>query len=223
MADKTLELVDTATGKKAVLPVRAGTLGPSVIDIAPMVKEFGAFTFDPGYGATAAVESKITYIDGDAGVLTHRGYPIEQLAAKSSFIEVCYLLLNGELPIKTQLDQFEHSIRNHTMINESLLRFFGGFHHNAHPMAMVSAVVASMSAFYHDSMDISNARHREIFAHRIIAKLPTIAAAAYKHSLGQPFAYPRNDLDYCGNLLNMFFAVPCEAYHIDQGTAKKDR
>ncbi|HEU4778885.1 MAG TPA: citrate/2-methylcitrate synthase, partial [Steroidobacteraceae bacterium] len=141
MADKTLELIDTATGKKAVLPVRSGTVGPSVIDIGPMAKEFGAFTFDPGYGATAAVESKITYIDGDAGVLTHRGYPIEQLAEKSSFIEVCYLLLNGNLPNKPQLEEFSRSIRNHTMINESLLRFFGGFHHNAHPMAMVSAVV----------------------------------------------------------------------------------
>ena len=220
MADKTLELIDTATGKKAVLPVRSGTVGPAVVDIAPMVKEFGTFTFDPGYGATAAVESKITYIDGDAGVLTHRGYPIEQLAAKSSFIEVCYLLLNGELPGKTQLEQFELSIRNHTMINESLLRFFGGFHHNAHPMAMVSAVVASMSAFYHDSMDIHNPRHREIFAHRIVAKLPTIAAAAYKHSLGQPFVYPRNDLSYCANMLHMFFAVPCEPYKVDPVAAE---
>src|SRR6187431_388360 len=220
MSDKKLEVIDTATGKKAVLPVRSGTVGPSVVDIAPLVKEFGAFTFDPGYGATAAVESKITYIDGDAGVLTHRGYPIEQLAEKSSFIEVCYLLLNGELPSKTQLDQFERSIRNHTMINESLLRFFGGFHHNAHPMAMVSAVVASMSAFYHDSMDIHNPRHREIFAHRIVAKLPTIAAAAYKHSLGQPFVYPRNDLDYCSNMLHMFFAVPCEKYVVDPVAAE---
>src|SRR6187431_2253963 len=215
MADKTLELTDTATGKKAVLPVRSGTIGPSVVDIAPMAKEFGAFTFDPGYGATAAVESKITYIDGDAGVLMHRGYPIEQLAEKSSFIEVCYLLLNGELPTAPQLHEFEHSIRNHTMINESLLRFFGGFHHNANPMAMVSAVVASMSAFYHDSMDINNPRHREIFTHRILAKIPTISAAAYKHMLGQPFVYPRNDLDYCANMLHMFFAVPAEEYVVD--------
>src|SRR6187397_1344833 len=220
MADKTLELTDTATGKKAVLPVRSGTIGPSVVDIAPMAKEFGAFTYDPGYGATAAVESKITYIDGDAGVLMHRGYPIEQLAEKSSFIEVAYLLLNGELPTAPQLHEFEHSIRNHTMINESLLRFFGGFHHNAHPMAMVSAVVASLSAFYHDSMDIHNPRHREIFAHRIVAKLPTIAAAAYKHSLGQPFIYPRNDLDYCSNMLHMFFAVPCEKYKLDPVAAE---
>jgi citrate synthase len=209
MADKTLELTDTATGKKAVLPVRSGTVGPAVVDIAPMAKEFGAFTFDPGYGATAAVESKITYIDGDAGVLMHRGYPIEQLADKSSFIEVCYLLLNGNLPTKAELDSFEKSIRNHTMLNESLMRFFGGFHHNAHPMAMVSAVVASMSAFYHDSMDIHNPRHREIFA-----------AAAYKHSLGQPFVYPRNDLSYCANMLHMFFAVPCEPYEVDPVAAE---
>ena len=215
MSDKKLELVDSATGKKASLPVRSGTLGPSVVDIAPLAKEFGAFTYDPGYGATAAVESKITYIDGDAGVLMHRGYPIEQLAEKSSFIEVAYLLLNGNLPTRGELVEFEHSIRNHTMINESLLRFYGGFHHNAHPMAMVSAVVASMSAFYHDSMDIHNPRHREIFAHRIVAKLPTIAAAAYKHSLGQPFIYPRNDLDYTANMLHMFFAVPCEEYQPD--------
>src|SRR5262245_25113211 len=215
MSDTKLELLDSATGKKALLPVRPGTLGPSVVDIAPMTKEFGAFTFDPGYGATAAVESKITYIDGDAGVLMHRGYPIEQLAEKSSFIEVAYLLLNGNLPTKPELDQFERSIRNHTMINESLLRFFGGFHHNAHPMAMVSAVVASMSAFYHDSMDIHNPRHREIFAHRIIAKIPTISAAAYKHMLGQPFVYPRNDLDYCANMLHMFFSVPAEEYVVD--------
>src|SRR5687768_10899290 len=143
MSDKKLELLDAVTGKKTLLPVRPGTQGPSVVDIAPLAKEFGAFTFDPGYGATAAVESKITYIDGDAGVLMHRGYPIEQLADKSSFIEVCYLLLNGNLPTAPELSVFEHSIRNHTMINESLLRFYGGFHHNAHPMAMVSAVVAS--------------------------------------------------------------------------------
>src|SRR6188768_3357258 len=220
MADKTLELTDTATGKKAVLPVRSGTIGPSVVDIAPMVKEFGAFTFDPGYGATAAVESKITYIDGEEGVLLHRGIPIGQLAEKSNFLEVAYLLINGELPAGEQLTEFTHAIQYHTMINESLLRFFGGFHHNAHPMAMVSAVVASMSAFYHDSMDIHNPRHREIFAHRIVAKLPTIAAAAYKHSLGQPFIYPRNDLDYCSNLLQMFFAVPCESYRVDPVTAQ---
>ena len=169
-------------------------MGPAALDIAGLHKDLGVFTYDPGFGVTAATESRITYIDGDAGVLLYRGYPIEQLAAKSTFMEVAYLLLHGELPTARQLDEFSASIRHHTMINETLLRFFNGFHHNAHPMAMVSAVVASMSAFYHDTMDIHNPRHREIFAHRIIAKIPTIAAAAHKHSLGQPFIYPRNDL-----------------------------
>ncbi len=153
-------------------------------------------------------------------MLLYRGYPIEQLAEKSNFTEVCYLLLHGDLPNKKQLEEFDVSIRHHTMINETLLRFFNGFHHNAHPMAMVSAVVASMSAFYHDTLDIHNPRHREIFSHRIVAKIPTIAAAAHKHSLGQPFIYPRNDLDYCSNMLHMFFAVPCEPYKLDPVAAQ---
>jgi citrate synthase len=220
MADKNFELINPASGKKSVLPVRSGTIGPDVLDIASIAKDHGVFTHDPGFGFTSSCESRITYIDGDAGVLMHRGYPIEQLAEKSSFMEVCYLLLNGELPKKEDLEKFHDDIRHHTMINESLLRFFNGFHHNAHPMAMVSAVIASMSAFYHDSMDIHNPRHREIFAHRIIAKIPTVAAAAYKHSLGQPFVYPRNDLSYCANLLHMFFAVPCESYHVDPVAAE---
>jgi len=209
------ELVNTTTGKKSVLEARSGTLGPECLNIANLARDHGAFTFDPGFMFTAACESKITFIDGDAGILLHRGYPIEQLAAKSSFLEVAYLLMNGELPSATQLEQYDRSIRYHTMLNETLLRFFNGFHHNAHPMAMVSAVVASMAAFYHDSMDIHNPRHREIFAHRTIAKIPTISAAAYKHMLGQPFVYPRNDLDYCANLLHMFFSVPAEEYVID--------
>jgi citrate synthase len=170
--------------------------------------------------ATASCESKITYIDGDAGILLYRGYPIEQIATRSSFIEVAYLLINGELPTAQQLEQFDHAIRYHTMINESLLRFFNGFHYDAHPMAMVSAVVSSMAAFYHDSMDNHNPRHREIFAHRILAKVPTISAAAYKHMLGQPFVYPRNDMDYCANMLRMFFAVPASDYEIDPVTAQ---
>ncbi|MCB1623328.1 MAG: citrate (Si)-synthase, partial [Pseudomonadales bacterium] len=219
MADKNFELIDPSSGKKSRLPVLEGTIGPAVLDIAGINKDHGVFTFDPGFGVTASTESKITYIDGDAGILLHRGYPIEQLADKSSFTEVAYLLLYGELPSATQLQEFRGSIGHHTMINESLLRFFGGFHHNAHPMAMVSAVVASMSAFYHDTMDIHNPRHREIFAHRVIAKIPTIAAAAYKHSLGQPYIYPRNDLGYCANLLHMFFAVPCERYDVDPDAA----
>ena len=220
MADKNFELTDLATGKKSLLPVKNGTIGPDVLDIAAINKDHGVFTHDPGFGVTSGCESKITYIDGDAGTLLHRGYPIEQLAEKSSFMEVCFLLLSGELPNKGQLDKFNDDIRHHTMINETLLRFYNGFHHNAHPMAMVSAVIASMSAFYHDSMDIHNPRHREILAHRIIAKIPTIAAAAHKHSLGQPFVYPRNDLSYCANMLNMFFAVPCEPYHVDPVAAE---
>ncbi len=220
MTQSKLELADPVSGKKAELAVHPGTIGPSVVDISGLNKAFGAFTYDPGYGFTAACDSKITYIDGDAGVLLHRGYPIEQLAEKSSFMEVCYLLLNGELPGKAELDTFKTSITHHTMLNESLLRFFNGFHHNAHPMAMTSAVVASLSAFYHDSLNIHDPQQREVFAHRIIAKIPTIAAAAHKHSLGQPFIYPRNDLDYCSNLLHMFFSVPCEPYEVDPVAAK---
>ncbi len=220
MTQKTLELLDRASDRKVSLPVRPGTIGPSVVDIAPLNRELGVFTYDPGFGATAACESRITYIDGDAGVLLYRGYPVEQLAEKSTFTEVAYLLLHGELPSRKQTDEFTSSIRHHTMINESLLRFYNGFHYDAHPMAMVSAVVASMSAFYHDTMDIYNPRQREIFAHRIIAKIPTIAAAAHKHALGQPYVYPRNDLDYCSNLLHMLYAVPCEPYEVDPVAAQ---
>ncbi len=214
------DLINPASGTKSQLPIRSGTIGPDFLDIANLYRDHGVFTFDPGFSATASCESKITYIDGDAGVLLYRGYPVEQLAERSSFMEVAYLLIHGELPNAAQLSSLPTSITRHTMINESLLRFFNGFHHDAHPMAMVSAVVASMSAFYHDSMDIHDPRHREIFSHRIVAKLPTIAAAAHKHALGQPFIYPRNDLDYCANLLNMFFAVPCEPYDVDPVAAQ---
>jgi citrate synthase len=214
------ELKNLTTGKTSTLDAISGTLGPDVLNISTLNKDQGVFTFDPGFMATASTESKITYIDGDAGVLLYRGYPVDQLAEKSSFIEVAALLINGKLPTKAELEAFEGSITRHTMINERLLRFFYGFHHNAHPMAMVSAVVASMAVFYHDTTHIDDARHREIFAHRIIAKLPTIAAAAYKHTLGQPFVYPRNDLDYCANMLNMFFAVPCEPYAVDPVAAE---
>jgi citrate synthase len=217
---KPFELLNPATGAKSMLPVRTGTIGPDCIDIGDLYKEQGVFTFDPSFGGTGACESKITFIDGDAGILLYRGYPIEQLAARSTFMEVSYLLIYGELPKAAQLHAYRTSITRHTMINESLLRFTNGFHHNAHPMAMVSAIVASMAAFYYDSMDIHDPRHREIFSHRIIAKLPTIAAAAHKHALGQPFVYPRNDLDYCANLLNMFFSVPCEPYHVDPVAAQ---
>jgi citrate synthase len=214
------ELKNLATGKTSLLNAVSGTIGPEALDISSLTKEQGIFTFDPGFMATASTESKITYIDGEAGMLLYRGYPVEQLAEKSSFLEVANLLINGSLPSKTELCAFQNSIMRHTMVNESLLRFFQGFHHDAHPMAMVSAVVASMAAFYHDTTDIEDPRHREIFSHRIIAKLPTIAAAAYKHTLGQPFIYPRNDLRYCANMLNMFFAVPCEPYAIDPVAAE---
>ncbi|HUO81506.1 MAG TPA: citrate synthase [Gammaproteobacteria bacterium] len=219
MSTKQLQLADSDSGVKTPLKVRDGTLGPSVIDIGNLYPDAGFFTYDPGFKSTASCESAITYIDGAEGILLYRGYPVDQLAEQSSFIEVAYLLLYGELPDRESLEAFQHSITVHTMIHESMLRFFNGFHFNAHPMAMVSGVVGSMSAFYYDS-DINNARHRDIFAHRIIAKLPTIAAAAYKHSLGQPFIYPQNHLDYCSNLLNMFFAVPSETYEIDRVAAE---
>jgi len=220
MTEKHLQLTDPVSGRSSPLNLRSGTLGPDVVSIATLARDHEVFTFDPGFMATAACESRITFIDGDAGVLLYRGYPVEQLAERSNFLEVAYILINGELPTQQQLTEFTHAIQYHTMINEALLRFFNGFHYNAHPMAMLSGVVASMAAFYHDSMDINNPRHREIFAHRIIAKMPTIAAAAYKHSLGQPFVYPRNDLDYCSNLLHMFFAVPCEPYAVDPVAAQ---
>ncbi|MEO7206457.1 MAG: citrate synthase [Steroidobacteraceae bacterium] len=214
------ELKNLTTGKTSQLNAISGTIGPDVLDISHLTKDQGVFTFDPGFMATASTESKITYIDGDAGVLLYRGYPVEQLAKQSSFLEVATLLINGTLPSKAELGAFTDSIMRHTMVNEQLLGFFRGFHHDAHPMAMVSAVVASMAAFYHDTTHIGDPRHREIFAHRIIAKLPTIAAAAYKHTLGQPFVYPRNDLHYTSNMLNMFFAVPCEPYAIDPVAAE---
>jgi citrate synthase len=220
MTAKTFELTNIDTGKKSTVQLKSGTLGPDVLPIANLAKDHEIFTIDPGFMSTASCESKITFIDGDAGVLLHRGYPIEQLAEKSNFLEVAYVLINGELPSTQQLSEFTQAIQYHTMINESLLRFFNGFHYNAHPMAMLSGVVSSMAAFYHDSMDIYNPRHREIFAHRVIAKIPTIAAAAYKHSLGQPFVYPRNDHDYCANLLQMFFSVPCENYNVDPVSAQ---
>ena len=215
MTEKYYTLVNPENGEETRLPVLTPTEGPPVIDIASLYKSTGAFTYDPGFAATASCESTVTYIDGEAGILRYRGYPIEQLAENSTFTEVSYLLLYGELPTAAQLKHFDEQIRTHTMLNESLLRFYNGFHHNAHPMAMVTGVVASMSAFYHDSTDIRNAEDRDTFAHRIIAKIPTIAAAAYKHSLGQPFVYPNNSLDYCSNLLHMFFSVPANGYAVD--------
>ncbi len=203
-------------GKELELPTHVGTTGPDVIDIAALYREQGVFTYDPGFVATGSCKSDITFIDGEKGILMYRGYPVEQLAEHSSFMEVCWLLLYGELPTADELAQFEETIRRHTMLNEGMLNFFKGFRYDAHPMAQLSAVVGSMSAYYHAEMDASNPVHRDIFAHRIIAKLPTIAAAAYKLNIGQPFMYPRNDLNYCDNLLHMLFAVPAEEYEINQ-------
>jgi len=197
------------------LPVRRGSMTPDVLDISGLYRDIGMFTYDPGFVATGSCESDITFIDGEKGILMYRGYPVEQLAANSNFIEVAYLLLYGELPTAEQLSAFDSSITWHTMLNEGMLQFFKGFRYNAHPMAMLSAVVGSMSAYYHDTMDINSAEARNVFAHRIVAKLPTIAAAALKLNLGQPFVYPRNDLSYTENLLQMFFAVPAEPYEID--------
>jgi len=202
-------------GKELELPVRTGTVGPDVIDIGALYRGLGVFTYDPGFVATGSCESDITFIDGEKGILMYRGYPVEQLAAHSNFIEVSYLLLYGELPTAEQLESFDTTIRTHTMLNEGMLNFFKGFRYDAHPMAMLSAVVGSMSAYYHNEMNAMNPEHRDIFAHRILAKLPTIAAAAYKLSVGQPFIYPRNDLNYTENFLHMLFAVPAEPYEID--------
>ena len=205
----------TFKGKTYELPVIKGALGPDVIDISKLYAEGKVFTFDPGYTSTAACESKITYIDGDEGILLHRGYPIDQLAENGDFIETCYLLYYGELPNQAQRRAFEHAITHHTMIHEQMARFFQGFRRDAHPMAVMVGVVGAMSAFYHDSTDIDDPRQREIASHRMIAKLPTIAAMAYKYHIGQPFVYPRNDLSYAANFLHMCFAVPCEEYRVN--------
>ena len=202
-------------GKESELPVHKGSVGPDVIDVGKLYSEQRVFTYDPGFVATGSCVSDITYIDGEDGILMYRGYPVEQLAANSNFLEVSYLLLHGELPTTEQLEGFENTIRRHTMLNEGMLQFFKGFRYDAHPMAMLSAVVGSMSAYYHNEMDASNPAHRDIFAHRILAKLPTIAAAAYKLNIGQPFMYPRNDLNYSENFLQMLFSVPAEPYEID--------
>ncbi len=220
MAEKKLILNDPDSGKSAELPVRTGTTGPDAADISSLYREHGLFTYDPGFVSTASCRSDITFIDGDQGLLMYRGYSIEELAQHSTFLEVAYLSLYGELPKKTQLEEFTDSIRYHTMIHEALKSFFRGFHYDAHPMAMMTGVVGSLSAFYHDSLDITDARAQEIFAHRMIAKMPTIAACAYKHSIGQPFIYPRNDLAYCENFLHMLFAVPCEEYEVDPVAAQ---
>jgi citrate synthase len=202
----------TYNGKDHILPIRSGTLGPNVIDISNLYDDVGVFTYDPGFTSTAACESKITFIDGEEGVLLYRGYPIEQLAEYGDFIETCYLLYYGELPNHAQRKEFEDAITHHTMLHEQMARFYSGFRRDAHPMAVMVGTVGAMSAFYHDSTDINDPRQRAIASRRMIAKLPTIAAMAYKYSIGQPFIYPKNDLSYAANFLSMCFAVPCEPY-----------
>ena len=203
------------SNKSSKLPLISGTVGPQVADIRKIYNDLGIFTFDPGYGATASCESKITYIDGDEGVLLYRGYPIEQLAEKSTFLEVAYLLLNGELPNAAQSKEFDSGVLRHTMLHEQLRTFYNGFRRDAHPMAVMCGVVGALSAFYHDSLDISNPEHRRISAFRLIAKVPTIAAWAHKYNIGQPFMYPQNELGYAENFLYMFNAVPAEPYKVN--------
>jgi citrate synthase len=205
----------TWDGKPYDLPVQSGTIGPDVIDITKLYGQTKAFTFDPGFTSTAACQSSITYIDGDEGVLLYRGYPIEQLAEKGDFLETCYLLYYGELPNAKQRAEFERNITRHTMVNEQMALFFRGFRRDAHPMAVMVAVVGALAAFYHDSTDINDPRQREIASHRMIAKIPTIASMAYKYSIGQPFVYPKNALSYAANFLHMCFAVPCEDYVVN--------
>ena len=214
LTNASVTLTLDGTNQSISLPLRHGTIGPSVADISKLYAQTGLFTYDPGYGTTAACDSKITYIDGDEGVLLHRGYPIEQLAEKSSFLEVAHLLLNGDLPNRQQKIEFENGVMRHTMLHEQLRSFYNGFRRDAHPMAVLCGVVGALSAFYHDSLDINNPDHRRISAFRLIAKLPTIAAWAYKYSIGQPFIYPRNDLSYAANFLHMMNSVPAEPYEV---------
>ena len=205
----------TLGNKTFDLPVKKGTLGPDVVDIGHLYRDAGIFTYDPGFTSTAACESDITYIDGDEGILLYRGYPIDQLAEHGDFLETCYLLYYGDLPTPAQRREFEHAITMHTMIHEQMSRFYQGFRRDAHPMAVMVGVVGAMSAFYHDSTDINDPRQREIASRRMIAKLPTIAAMAYKYHIGQPFVYPKNELSYAANFLRMCFAVPCEEYKVN--------
>ena len=219
MAKLTIEGGPGGETETVELPLYAGTEGPDVIDVGRLTSQ-GFFTYDPGFVSTAACESSITYIDGDAGILLHRGYPIEQLAEQSSYLELCYLLLNGELPDAQSLDDFVQTITHHTMVHDRLRNFFNGFRADAHPMAIMCGVVGALSAFYHDSLDIDDQNHRLITAHRLIAKMPTLAAMSHKFAQGQPFMYPRNDLDYAANFLYMMFGSPCEDFEVNPVLAK---
>jgi citrate synthase len=215
MTAKTVTLIDNATGKTIELPVHEGSHGPDCIDIRSLYKELGYFTYDPGYMSTASCSSAVTFIDGDKGTLLYRGYPIEQLAEQSTYLEVCYLLLNGELPSSDELHDFSQIIKEHSMMHEAIRKFFDGFRHDAHPMAIMVGVVGALSAFYHDNTDVHNPEHRKISAHRLISKMPTIAAWSYKYANGQPFMYPQNRLSYSGNFLAMMFGVPTSTYEPD--------
>ncbi|MAT64594.1 MAG: citrate (Si)-synthase [Gammaproteobacteria bacterium] len=216
MSDEhTVTITDNRTGGSVELPVSEGTHGAQVFSLQGLHEGLGMFTYDPGYAATASCRSSITYIDGDEGTLLYRGYPIEQLAEHSDYLEVCYLLLYGELPQPAEMDKFREIINRHSMVNEGLLRFYDGFRYDAHPMAIMVGVVGALSAFYHDSTDVTDPYHREISAHRMIAKMPTLAAASYKHSVGQPIIYPDNSLGYVDNFLRMMFAVPSEPYEVN--------
>jgi citrate synthase len=205
------------------LPMRKGTLGPDVVDISTLFQDTGRFTYDPGFTSTASCESKITFIDFDKGIVLYRGYTIEQLAERSTFLETSYLLLHGELPTARQYEAFENSIVKHTMVHEQMIRFYSGFRRDAHPMAVMVGVAGALSAFYHDSIDIKDPAQREMASIRMIAKMPTIAAMAYKYSIGQPFIYPRNELKYSANFLHMCFAVPSEEYEVDSALASAMR
>lgn len=219
MSDRTAKLQIDGIDKVIELPIYEGSTGPAVVDVRGLVSE-GVFTFDPGFVSTASCESEITYIDGGKGVLLHRGYPIEQLAEKATFLETCYLLLNGELPNHEEKLAFENTIRYHTMVDEHIHQFFKGFPKNAHPMAMLVGVVGALSAFYHDDLDIDDPAHRKLAAHRLIAKMPTLAAMCYKHSVGQPFMYPQNNMGFAENFLHMMFGTPCEAPNVSPTLAK---
>jgi citrate synthase len=219
-AKRTVTVTLDGSNKSASLPLLSGTIGPDVFDIRKLYGDLGVFTYDPGYGVTASCDSKITYIDGDEGVLLYRGYPIEQLAEKSRFLEVCYLLLNGELPTAKEFGKFEKGVMRHNMLHEQLRSFYNGFRRDAHPMAVMCSVVGALSAFYHDNLDVRDEESRRIAAFRLIAKMPTIAAWAYKYSVGQPFVYPRNDLTYSANFLYMFHAVPTEEYKFNPVLAR---
>ncbi len=215
MADTNKSATLTLEGKSFELPVLSPTAGPDVIDVRKLYAQAGVFTYDPGFTSTASCDSTITFIDGDKGELLHRGYPIDQLAEKSHYLEVCFLLLYGHLPTAVELEEFESLVTRHTMIHEQMHYFFRGFRRDSHPMATMVGVVGAMSAFYHDSLDINDQQQREVASIRLIAKMPTIAAMTYKYSIGQPFVYPRNDLDYAANFLHMCFSVPAEQYNVD--------